>query len=263
MTSKTVTKYTPISGMREVIEAPKTYTFVHWDDYERLLGAIRNQRAALAGLIEAIRSIEISGDDWQEHVGDRLARAYQAVGPGLFPQEIAALENSRVETTGRIPAANPQLQAHVTAVAEFMQELAPYLGLDDGLVSTRDFIDAARRIREWCHDHQTLPKLEYDDHCGCCARNKITVEVFARPAVEPFGKETIVTPLQGSCDRCEATGVVGVRHALCGGAFRMPTEKVSGKYCSTHNSLLPCVFCAPNDEARASILFPENGTRDV
>jgi hypothetical protein len=42
---------------------------------------------------------------------------------------------------------------------------------------------------------------------------------------EPSGTETIVTPLQGPCDRCEATGVVGVRHALCGGAFRMPTEK--------------------------------------
>lgn len=85
------------------------------------------------------------------------------------------------ETKSRIPPPNPQLDAHVNAVADFMQELAPYLGLDDGLVSTRDFIDAARRIREWCHDHQTLPKLEYSEHCGCCQRNKVTVEVFATP----------------------------------------------------------------------------------
>jgi hypothetical protein len=30
-----------------------------------------------------------------------------------------------------------------------------------------------------------LPKLEFNDHCSCCARNKITTEVFARPAMEP------------------------------------------------------------------------------
>lgn len=39
--TKEVTKYVPISGMRIVVEAPKTYTFVHWDDYERLRDALR------------------------------------------------------------------------------------------------------------------------------------------------------------------------------------------------------------------------------
>lgn len=55
---------------------------------------------------------------------------------------------------GRIPAANPQLQAHISAVGDFMEELGPYLGLEDGLVRTGEFIEAAKRIRQWCHDHQ-------------------------------------------------------------------------------------------------------------
>jgi hypothetical protein len=66
-------------------------------------------------------------------------------------------ERRGVETPaprGRIPPENPQLQAHIGAVSDFMQELGPYLGLEDGLVTTGEFIEAAKRIREWCHDHQ-------------------------------------------------------------------------------------------------------------
>jgi hypothetical protein len=62
------------------------------------------------------------------------------------------------------------------------------------------------------------------------AARRAFIELWERRSspLEPAGKETVVTPLQGPCDRCEATGIVGVRHALCGGAFRMPTEKASG-----------------------------------
>lgn len=136
-------------------------------------------------------------------------------------------ESSGDETTARIPVENPQLQAHVTAVAAFMEELAPYLSLDDGLVSTRDFIDAARRIREWCHDHQTFPKLEYSEHCGCCARNKITVEVFARPAVEPSPERRCVCGLATIPEGELRVEVGPTTHRLAGPCFQ--TSSVNGK----------------------------------
>lgn len=67
-------------------------------------------------------------------------------------QRVAAHETPVAH--GRVPAANPQLQAHISAVGDFMEELGPYLGLEDGLVRTGEFIEAAKRIRQWCHDHQ-------------------------------------------------------------------------------------------------------------
>lgn len=123
--------------------------------------------------------------EWTDISKDALAQIQYALRTAF----IDARDRQPVETSTRIPPANPRLDAHINAVADFMQELAPYLGLDDGLVSTRDFIDAARRIREWCHDHQTLPKLEYSDHCDCCVRNKITVDAFSRPAVESTARK--------------------------------------------------------------------------
>lgn len=82
-----------------------------WADVERL-------RAALAGMIEGVRSIEVSGDDWQEHIGDRLARAYKAVGPGLLPQEIAALEGAQDE-----PTSNPYKAGYLDALESARQVL--------------------------------------------------------------------------------------------------------------------------------------------
>lgn len=70
------------------------------------------------------------------------------------------------------------------ALKDFMAHLGEIMSMEDG-ATPAECLQRARDIREWCHDHQTLPKLEYNEHCGCCARNKITVEVFARPAVEP------------------------------------------------------------------------------
>lgn len=67
---------------------------------------------------------------------------------------IASSAHETAVAHGRIPAANPQLQAHISAVGDFMEELGPYLGLEDGLVKTGEFIEAAKRIRQWCHDHQ-------------------------------------------------------------------------------------------------------------
>lgn len=64
---------------------------------------IARLRAALAGMIEAVRSVEISGDEWREHVGDRLARAYRAVGPGLTPQQIIALEQAALSGDSSAP----------------------------------------------------------------------------------------------------------------------------------------------------------------
>lgn len=48
---------------------------------------------------------------------------------------------------------------HTTRVREFLQELGPYLGLEEGTVKPADFIEAAKRIRQWCADHQG-PRVE-------------------------------------------------------------------------------------------------------
>lgn len=40
------------------------------------------------------------------------------------------------------------LETHTKAVESFLIELGPYLGLEDGTVRPRDFIEAAARIRE-------------------------------------------------------------------------------------------------------------------
>jgi hypothetical protein len=46
-------------------------------------------RAALAGMIEAVRSVEINGKEWKAHVSHRLSTAYQVLG--LTSPAIAAL----------------------------------------------------------------------------------------------------------------------------------------------------------------------------
>ena len=45
-------------------------------------------------------------------------------------------------------------EAHTKHVREFLEELGPYLGLEDGTVTPADFIEAAKCIRQWCTDHQ-------------------------------------------------------------------------------------------------------------
>lgn len=41
---------------------------------------------------------------------------------------------------------------HTIAVAEFLNELGPYLGLEDGKAKPDDWIKAASDIRQWCAD---------------------------------------------------------------------------------------------------------------
>jgi len=50
-----------------------------------------------------------------------------------------------------------------------------------------------------------LPKLEYSEHCGCCQRNKITVEVFGkRSPEEPACDHDYVwrEAFRYECDKC-------------------------------------------------------------
>ena len=100
---------------------------------------------------------------------------YRTLREAELDREIDECIGSSVE-----PTALPHASA---ALKDFMAHLGEIMSMEDG-ATPADYLQRARDIREWCHDHQTLPKLEYSEHCGCCARNKITVEVFARPVTE-------------------------------------------------------------------------------
>jgi hypothetical protein len=63
---------------------------------------------------------------------------------------IVYLEN-RITNAVAIYCAQNGINAHNQHVKDFMEELGPYLGLDgEGPYKPADYIDAAKKIREWC-----------------------------------------------------------------------------------------------------------------
>lgn len=111
----------------------------------------------------------------------------------------------------RLPDETSALPHASAALKDFMAHLGEIMSMEDG-ATPADYLQRARDIREWCHDHQTLPELEYSEHCGCCVRNKITVEVFGRPAVEPSPEQPKVCPIHGrdpDTSKCCWRGVYG------------------------------------------------------
>jgi hypothetical protein len=72
----------------------KTYRgqFAHGDTRKQALEGLLEIYEELQEFPEGIRSVEIAADEWC-HIGDRLARGYQALG-GLTPPEIIELEKT-------------------------------------------------------------------------------------------------------------------------------------------------------------------------
>lgn len=65
-------------------------------------------------------------------------------------------ETLTVRKRGRPPKTEAdRFTEHTKAVAEFMSELAPYLGLEDGEFKREAMIKAAADIRQWCQDKST------------------------------------------------------------------------------------------------------------
>jgi hypothetical protein len=137
----------------------------------------------------------------------------------------------------RIPHPNPQLQAHINAVAAFMEELGPYLGLEDGLVATTEFIEAAKRIRQWCSDksaecgqlREALTKI-----LGWREIDRNTLGERLR-AIEDIASAALALPdVKAPCARCEGTGRLTI----------YDTATYIGQPCSPIGDE-PCPDCSP------------------
>jgi hypothetical protein len=78
------------------------------------------------------------------------------------------------------------------------------------------FVKACERVTELesnAAETPVLPKLEYSEHCSCCQRNKITVEVFS----------------WWTCPNCRAKNNSAVYHTSCPHCATLrPSAKVSG-----------------------------------
>jgi hypothetical protein len=88
----------------------------------------------------------------------------------------------------RIPTSEAEAELMVKLGEQWLHQNAPHRLKTNVAPSPGEVLsaDLPMRIPSDANSPATsygadLPKLEYSEHCGCCQRNKITVEVFATP----------------------------------------------------------------------------------
>lgn len=88
------------------------------------------------------------------------------------------------ELSARQEYASDVCRWYEVEIEQLRNRLDKFRGLPQQWTAADECERRARAALRAAPETPVLPKLEFAEHCACCTRNKITVEVFGRPAQE-------------------------------------------------------------------------------